>query len=157
MSGVDAGTKVVQRFEVFTGGGQRRAWSADAKAAIVAESFAGLESVCALARRHGLSQSQLFTWRRQVRQDAEITAKAGSSRSTAVLTEPLFVPAVIQPIELLPVAGKAGPAARPRHRRTAKSAAPAVELEIGGVSVKIAKGTDAGTITAVIEALKIKP
>ena len=157
MSGVDAGTKVVQRFEVFTGGGQRREWSAEAKAAIVAESFAGFESVCAVARRHGLSQSQLFTWRRQTRQDAEVTAKAGSSRSTGVLAEPLFVPAVIQPTQSLPVVGKAGPAARPKRRRTAKNAAPAVELEIGGVSVRIAKGTDAGTITAVIEALKNNP
>lgn len=157
MSGVDAGTKVVQRFEVFTGGGQRREWSAEAKAAIVAESFTGLESVCAVARRHGLSQSQLFTWRRQTRQDAEITAKVGASRSTAVFAEPLFVPAVIQPMQSLPVAGKSEPKTRPRRRRAAKSAVPAVELEIGGVSVKIAKGTDAGTITAVIEALKNKP
>ena len=67
------------------------------------------------------------------------------------------MPAVIQPIQPLPMAGKAGPAARPRRRRTAKSTAPAVELEIGGVLVKIAKGTDAGTITAVIEALKSNP
>lgn len=83
-----------------------------------------------------------------------MTANAGSSRSAAVSAEPLFVPAVIQP---LPVAGKAEPTTRPRRRRTTKSAAPAVELEIGGVSVKIAKGTDAETITAVIEALKTKP
>ncbi|WP_245412373.1 transposase [Notoacmeibacter ruber] len=54
MSYADAGTKPVRRFEVFTGAGRRRDWSDEEKVAIVAESYSGLESVCAVARRHGL-------------------------------------------------------------------------------------------------------
>ena len=69
MPGDDAMTEpvAVRRIEVFTGAGQRRAWSAQDKARIVAESYSGLESVCAVARRYGLAQGQLFTRRREAR------------------------------------------------------------------------------------------
>ena len=49
----DAGTSGVQRFEVFTGAGRRRDWLLEVKASIVGKSFSGLETVCAVARRHG--------------------------------------------------------------------------------------------------------
>lgn len=57
----------VRRLEIFTGTGRRRSWSAEQKAQIIAESVAGRESVSAVARRHGLTAQQLFTWRRQAR------------------------------------------------------------------------------------------
>jgi transposase len=57
----------VRRLEIFTGAGRRRRWSGDQKAQIVAESLTGRESVSAVARRHGLTAQQVFTWRRQVR------------------------------------------------------------------------------------------
>jgi len=53
--------------EISTGAGRRRSWSAEQKARIVTESLAGGESVSAVARRHGLTPQQLFTWRRQAR------------------------------------------------------------------------------------------
>ena len=56
-----------RRLEIFTGAGRRRTWSAAQKAAIVAESVGGSESVSAVARRHGLTPPQLFAWRRQAR------------------------------------------------------------------------------------------
>ncbi|KRR28837.1 IS66-like element accessory protein TnpA [Bradyrhizobium retamae] len=55
----------LQRVEIITGAGRRRRWSADAKAAIVAESFALGASVSAVARRHDIRPSLLFLWRRQ--------------------------------------------------------------------------------------------
>lgn len=68
----DASTKVrAQRFEVFTGVGRRRDWDPSVKAAIVAESYSGLESVSAVARRHDIVPSQLFTWRRELREQLE--------------------------------------------------------------------------------------
>ncbi|MCW1755037.1 transposase [Rhizobium acaciae] len=66
--------ETVQRFEVFTGAGRRRDWSDEEKRQIVAESHSGEMSVSAVARRHGLSPGQLFTWRR------------GASASTNPLT-----------------------------------------------------------------------
>ena len=60
-------TEPVRRLEVFTGAGRRRKWSDEDKARIVAEIVASGDSVCAVARRHGLSPQQLFGWRRQQR------------------------------------------------------------------------------------------
>src|SRR5437763_1403601 len=54
----------VRRIEVFTGAGRRRSWSGEEKAAIIAESYGAGETVCAVARRHGLTPQQLFAWRR---------------------------------------------------------------------------------------------
>jgi transposase len=58
-----ADTKEVRRIEVFTGAGRRWVWSAEEKAQIVAEAVTSGESVCAIARRHGLTPQQLFGWR----------------------------------------------------------------------------------------------
>ncbi|WP_407940305.1 IS3 family transposase [Novosphingobium aerophilum] len=127
----DAGTSLVTRFEVFTGAGRRRDWSPEVKAWILAESFSGQETVCSVARRHGLSPSQLFTWRRQLRKQME-------SQSAAV---PAFVPAVV---DVGPAEEPAPAIQRPKRRRRLKASA--VELEIDGVAVKISRGADAGVV-----------
>lgn len=147
MSYADAGSSGVRRFEVFTGAGGRRRWTREEKAAIIAESYAGVESVCAVANRHGLRHTQLFTWRRELRQAA---AAAGVTLSVAIAPapEPLFVPAVIEPALATP------PAPRKKRSRRTRAEAAAVELEIDGVAVKIARGADAGVIAAVIDALR---
>src|SRR3989442_13757681 len=64
----------VRRLEVFSGAGRRRAWTAEQKARIVAESYAGGGSVSAVARRHGLTPQQLFGWRRQAERRGEVGA-----------------------------------------------------------------------------------
>lgn len=58
----------MHRVEVFTGTGRRRRWPAEAKAAIVEESYTSGAPVSVVARRHGLIPQQLFTWRRQARE-----------------------------------------------------------------------------------------
>lgn len=135
-------SRLAQRFEVFTGIGQRRDWG-PLKAAIITESYSGLESVSAVAKRHGLRPSQLFTWRRELRKELE----ARDMSPIKVLDgAPSFVPAIIEPM--------AASNSTPIERRRRRSRASAIELEIDGVAVKIASGADTRTITAVIEALK---
>src|SRR3977135_4605422 len=73
----------VRRMEVFTGAGRRRSWSAAEKGAIIAESYGAGETVCSVARRHGLTPQQLFTWRRLARQSGSVLPK-------------MFVPAVLE-------------------------------------------------------------
>jgi transposase len=131
----------VRRFEVFTGEGRRRKWSLADKIALVAE-MAAAGNVSELARRHGMRPSQLFTWRRELRYAAEAT------------TPPPFVPAVVEPVPVA-VAGEVPSSTGRRRSRRARGPAPAVELDIDGVSVKISRGADAQVIAAVIEALKI--
>ena len=130
-----------RRIEVFTGAGRRRTWSADQKAAIVADSFVEGASVCDVARRHGLTPQQLFTWRRQAREELEACREA--------VAPPLFVPAIMEaPTPALPAK---------RQRRAVRpeiGSAPTIELEVDGVMVRVGRGAQAKTITAVIRALK---
>ena len=75
-----------QRFDVVTGAGRRRRFTAAQKAAIAAESYAGEDWVCGVARRHGPKSQQLFGWRR--------LARLGPFRSAE---QTLFVPAIVAP------------------------------------------------------------
>ncbi|MGO8092810.1 transposase [Rhizobium leguminosarum] len=77
----------VRRFEVFTGNGRRREWSDDQKARIIAESCKPGVTVCSVARRHGLTPQQLFTWRRLARKPAELLSVPGE--------DSMFAPAVV--------------------------------------------------------------
>jgi len=60
-----SGPVPVRRIEVITGAGGRRRWSEAEKAAIVAEATAPGAVVSQVARRHGLTPQQVFTWRRE--------------------------------------------------------------------------------------------
>lgn len=130
----------VRRIEVFTGAGRRRVWSKEDKAAIVAESYAGADTASGVARRHGLTTSQLFAWRR----DAHRAGKAGKTPM------PAFVPAVIEPTPSSDVAP------RRRERRSRRSAAIAgiIEVEIDGIIVRAGRGASAKMVAAVIRAVK---
>ena len=145
ISGDDPVSRGAQRFEVFTGAGKRREWPPEVKVSIVAECYTGREGVSAVARRHGLDPSQLYVWRRDLRKQFE---DEGLALPSAAPEAAAFVPAVIEPGAVQDLA----PVRRALRRRRATAAA--VELEIDGVTVKIAHGADAGVISAVIDALK---
>ncbi|HLY57533.1 MAG TPA: transposase [Stellaceae bacterium] len=122
-----------RRIEVFTGAGRRREWSAEQKATILAESYQGTSSVCDVARRHGLTPTQLFTWRRAVRRQAVEAADQG----------PEFVPAMIE-----------APTSAPKEQQTAVEAAPLIGFDLDGARVWVCSGADASMVTAIIRALK---
>ena len=131
-----------RRMEVFTGAGRRRTWPADEKAAIVAESYAPGRTVCGVARRHGLTPAQLFTWRRLAR------------RARQPLKEP--------PVRFVPVVVEAGPGLPPppaSQLRRARRPGPVrgIEVEMDGIVVRIGSGASPQAIAAVIRALKVGP
>ena len=134
----DASTRPAQRIEVFTGAGRRRIWLDEEKVRIVREIASSGDSVCAVARRHGLSPQQLFGWRRRLR-DAE-AASAGSGGLE-------FVRAVVD-------ADRPAVASRGDLRLKAEIAAP-IEVEIGDVKIRIGRGADAATLAMVLRALKV--
>ena len=134
-------TEPVRRIEVFTGTGRRRTWSIEDKARIVAESLTGGESVCAVARRHGLSPQQLFGWRRQARQPLEATAGEDAR---------LFVPVVVD----APLLARAHRRRVRKRARRADGVSGIIELEIDGVMVRVGRGAEAKTVAAVLRALK---
>ena len=126
-----------RRLEILTGAGRRRSWSAETKARIVAESRAAGVSVCAVARRHGLTPQQLFAWRREARRRAVSGAGDGT---------PAFVPVALEPAATT----------RPKPPRRTRPA-PAVEIEVAGLLVRVPPGMDAATIAAVLRAAKTLP
>jgi transposase len=129
----------VRRLEIFTGVGRRRDWSAEDKARIVAESYGTGETVSGVARRYALSPQQLFGWRRAARKAMFEAAEPPS----------LFVPAVV-------TAATAGMATKRRTsgRKRKASRDGIIELEIDGIAMRVGRGADAGTVAAVIRALK---
>lgn len=130
---------VARRIEVFTGAGHRRKWSAEAKAKIIAESYAA--SVGEVADRYGLAKNQLFTWRREAR------TKVAAARDA-----PPFVPVIVEPAPASASAVSHPKRLRPRRRRRAGEGG--IELEISGVTVRVERGADSGMVAAVIRALK---
>lgn len=94
--------------------------------------------VSAVARRHGLTPQQLFTWRREARKTSEMV--------------PAFVPAVVTQ-EIAPASEPSATGSRPKRRGRQRRAA-AIEVDVGGVRVTIENGASPATITAVIGALK---
>jgi transposase len=98
------------------GAERRRRWSYDEKVRLVEETLQAGETVCGVARRHGLAQSLLFNWRRQARQ--------GRLGREAVPVEITATPALAsmcapQPLSSLPA------------RRTRSGI---IEIELGGTS-----------------------
>lgn len=126
---------VTSRLEVITETGRRRWFSKDDKARVVEETLVPGAVVSDVARRHGLTPQQVFTWRRQARQLPATKAE-----------EPQFVPAVVD-----------APAAAGGRKRKALKAKPdlgGIEIEVDGITIRVGRGADAVTIAAIVHALK---
>ena len=114
-----------RRVEVLTGSPRRRRWSTAEKAAIVAESLAPGAQTSGIALRHGLHRNQLYDWRRKFRSAA--AADAGLAGSD-------FVPVVAE--------------------NQGGSGATAVEIEIGGATLRVGAGIELGFLGKVLRLLK---
>jgi transposase len=115
----------VRRLEVITGAGGRRRWSTEAKARIVEEAMAPGAVVSAIARRHGLTPQQVFTWRR------EACKEGGLAESVT------FAPVVVDSPEV--------------ERR---STAPVLEVVVAGAVIRVPRGSDGKTLAMVLRAVK---
>jgi transposase len=126
---------------MITGVGRRRRFTQDFKVRVVEETLAPDAVVSEVARRHGLTPQQVFTWRRQAR---KVALKPTESAA------PTFVPAIVETV--LP----SRPAGKRRRQRThlVDRNTGSIEVEIGGVTVRIGYGADTKTIAAVLRALK---
>jgi transposase len=135
-----------QRIEVITGVERRRKWSAQEKAAIVAESLAEGAVVSEVARRHDLSPSQLFGWRARLR-----GAVHGPAPSSDAM--PAFVPAVVEDEPPSP----AVPALPAVAAMGAAGVDPApIEIALGGVVVRVRGDADPRALTTVLKALRVR-
>src|SRR5271168_3867459 len=126
-----------RRIEILTGPGRRRRWSAEDKAQIIAETLVPGARVSEVARRWQVCSQQVFGWRRAAcRNMARVAAK--STETTA----PAFVPIMTDVSLPAPVA-------------RARSATPAIEVELAGAVVRVVPGMDDTTqLTAVLRAIR---
>jgi len=134
-----------RRIEVITGVERRRKWSAQEKAAIVAESLAEGAVVSDVARRHGLNPQQLFGWRARLRN--AVSGSAPSSDAT-----PVFVPAIVEDEPPSPAA-PALPAAVVAMGAAVVDPAP-IEIAVGGVIVRVRGEADPRALMTVLKALR---
>ena len=73
-------TRNKQTIEVVTVSDEkRRRWSAAEKAALVRETYEPGMNVSLVARKHGISASQLFNWRKLDREGGLVAVNAGES------------------------------------------------------------------------------
>jgi transposase len=127
-----------RRLEVITETGRRRWFSKDDKARIVEETLAPGAVVSDVARRHGLTPQQVFTWRRQARQ------------SPAMKVDELqFVPAVVDT-----PAAALGPERKALRCKAPKPDLGGIEIEVDGTIIRAGRGADATMIAAIVHALK---
>lgn len=132
--------KAVHRLEVISGTGRRRRFSEDFKARVVEETLVPEAIISEVARRHGLTPQQVFTWRRQARHSLANTESK----------VPQFVPAIVE--TALPPAVLRG---RQRKRTSqAGRSSGSIEVEIDGMTIRIGRGAEAKTVAAVLRALK---
>ena len=123
-----------RRIEVLTGPGRRRQWSDEEKARILAETRVAGASVSAVARRWQVCPQQVFGWRRQARVDA------GRQLRPHERFEAAFVPIVTD--------------VAPTSSRAVLPASAAIEVKLAGAVVRVASGTDAALLTAVLRAVR---
>jgi transposase len=129
--------------EIITGRERRRRWSVADKLRIVAEAQEPGARICDVAARHSVSDSLVFTWRRQVREGVLVAPDV-----------PVFVP-VRMLEEAVPAA-----AARSRpeqHAATAVSRAQAglIEIELGnGSQIRVGRDVNLVALRRVLTALR---
>ena len=124
--------KSVERLEVMAGPTGRRSWPDVVKARIVAELFAAGIRVVDVARRHGVAPQQVTTWRRQARRGTlALPAESPIDFAALVLDEPSASSSVKVP-------------------------AP-IEIEVGGVTVRLAGDCPAARVAEIAIALRASP
>src|SRR4029077_14002159 len=118
---------------------RRRRWSRDEKARIVEETLMPGAVVCEVARRHGVAQSLLFTWRRQAR-----APEAGGRGSSILL-----------PLEIAAATPSGSQSARhSRAMTSARATSGVIEFELGsGSRVRVDNAVDADALRRVLNVL----
>lgn len=131
-SGATKGSGTVRRFEVLAGPERRRRYTAEEKAALVAESLEPGACAAAIARRHGLHPQQLYTWRRR--------AKRGELFRQA--DEPMFAAVALEADDSLD--GAASPSWSDEE----------IAVEVGGVAIRIGPAVPVERAAALVAALR---
>jgi transposase len=135
-----------RRIEVITGQRQRRWWTAQEKARIVAESLEEGANISEVARRNGVARGLLTVWRH----------KLAVATGTNV---PGFVPVRIASEGSPATAGEPGRVAPLRTMPREMASPPGqfrgeIEIEMSGARIRVEAGVDLKTLSTVLSALR---
>ena len=134
--------------EIITGRERRRRWSLQDKVRIVAETNEPGSMIRAVAARHGVCESLLFTWRRQVREGLLGPA----------LASPMFVP--VQALTsastaVAPLDERPRPASASASASRSVGAPGLIEIELGnGRQVRVGSDVNLAALRRVLAALR---
>ena len=133
--------------EIITGRERRRRWSLQDKLRLVAEASEPGAMIRAVAARNGVSESLLFTWRRQAREG--LLGRAASQ-------DPVFVP--------VQMVGPTGTAVAPLDKRPYPAPTPSsrslnapglIEIDLGnGRRVRVGRDVNLAALRRVLAALR---
>jgi len=131
--------------EIITGRERRRRWSTQDKLRLVAETYEPGTAIRAVAARHGVCESLLFAWRRQMREGV----------LTAAPEMPVFLP--VHMIDAVPMATTApSPAMRrsaPAPRLGALTGLIEIELS-NGQQIRVGSDVNLAALRRVLAALR---
>jgi len=127
------------RMEIITRGERRRRWTPEQKREIVAESYGPALTPTEVARKHGISSGQLYTWRHELLGlQAPVVSRAMPRFAEVALTAPL------------PPASPT-PASTPQVSRTAGR----IEIVLpGNVIVRVDADVDGVALGRVLDVLR---
>jgi transposase len=129
--------------EIITGRERRRRWSVEQKLRVVAEMEEPGVRMRDVSARHGICESLLFQWRRQVRDGVLVAAM-----------EPMFVPVRMSEvsnssIRATPAEPEPSPTSAPRARTGV------IEIELGnGQQVRVGSDVNLHALRRVLTALR---
>jgi len=127
------------RLEIITRGERRRRWTVEQKREIVAESYGADLTPTEVARKHGISSGQLYTWRHEL---------LGLQAPVVSRAMPRFAE-----VALAPPSGPASPstAAAPRISRTSGR----IEIILpGNIVVRVDAEVDEAALGRVVDVLR---
>ena len=131
----------LDRVEVLAGPTGRRRWPVEVKGRLVAESFLPGVSVREVAERNGLAANRLSTWRGLARRgELAIADLAGLDLEGADPGGVDFTPVVLE--DIIPTVGPAEPARS------------LIEVETGGVTLRLDANTDVARLAELVSALR---
>jgi transposase len=130
----------MSQIEIFRGQARRR-WSVEAKRRVVAETLVPGATVHAVAQRHGVNTSQLFTWRKRFRGDL--------GRASIEPPAPAFAA-----VELARMPGPTETCDEAMAAADALTSGGAIEIDLPqGGRVRISGAVEPAVVTAALRAL----
>ncbi len=125
--------------EVITGRERRRRWSIADKLRIVAETREPGARIGAVAARHGVCESLVFTWRRQAREGVLVTPEM-----------PVFMP-----VKMFATPAPSPPARSDPPPSPARPPSGLIEIELGnGHQVRVGSDVNLAALRRVLTALR---